>query len=286
MLDASIGLCYHQKLRLVRNYFLIRANLDFAPEQSKEKVMSKKTYVIVITLVTLALLLSACERPASIAPVTNPTSSGEIPFPVATQPQIMKDILSATQTAAAASGTLATGGLTEGATSTPAFTFVTPTSSGSTGDIIVLATSTSDIISLSTSTVYATSTPYPTETPTAIVWATSTPGIPSTYTLKKGEFVYCIARRFDVDPSALLSANGLGVNSVVSPGTKLTIPTGTSWPGDRSLKDHPTNYTVAYGDTFYTIACAFGDADPNVIMAANGLTKDSTLSVGQVLYIP
>src|SRR5690606_3962464 len=36
------------------------------------------------------------------------------------------------------------------------------------------------------------------------------PGVrPSTYTLQKGEFPYCIARRFNVDPTQLLSMSGL-----------------------------------------------------------------------------
>jgi LysM repeat protein len=242
--------------------------------------MSKKLYLVFFTILTIGLLLSACERPASIAPVTTPTSNGEIPFPVATQPEIIKDILSATQTAAAASGTLGVGG--EDATSTPAFTFVTPTSGAATSGVINLTTSTGDTISLTTSTTAAT------PTPTAINYPTPTPGIPTSYTLKKGEYLYCIARRFDVDPADLMSANGMNMYTAqnVQPGTKLIIPQNSNYPGERSRKTHPAYYTVAAGDTVYTIACDFGDADPNTIMAANGLTKDSVLTAGQVLYIP
>ncbi len=230
--------------------------------------MSKRLNAIVFVILITALLLTACERPASVAPVTSPTTSGEIPFPVATQPQIMKDILSATQTAAALQGTLATGGLTTGATSTPAFTYVTPTSQ--TPGSIVLSTS----------------TPAATATPTAIAYPTPTPGIPAKYTIKADEFPYCIARRFNVDPEDLLSLNGLGVNSIVSVGTKLQIPQSGKFPGTRSLKNHPTAYTVVYGDTIGLIACGFGDADPNTILAANGLSDGATLTPGQVLQIP
>ncbi|MCJ7701203.1 MAG: LysM peptidoglycan-binding domain-containing protein, partial [Anaerolineales bacterium] len=67
--------------------------------------------------------------------------------------------------------------------------------------------------------------------------------VPDSYTLKSGEFPYCIARRFNISPVDLLSANGLSLNSQVYPGTKLTIPknAGTFDQGSRALKSHPTN---------------------------------------------
>jgi LysM repeat protein len=245
---------------------------DFETDHLEESYMTRKISLVLFSLLIISLLLTACERPASIAPVTAPTSSSEIPFPVATQSDIMRDILAATQTAAFIQGTLSTGGLT-GATSTSAFTLVTPTVQTVGGTVV-------------STSAYATSTPAATSTPTPIVYPTPTPGIPGSYTLHQGEFPYCIARRFNVDPAALLSANGLNMYSMVPAGTKLTIPQGSKWPGDRALKSHPTTYTVAYGDTVYTIACAFGDADPNTILAANGLAEGATLTSGQSLYIP
>jgi LysM repeat protein len=234
--------------------------------------MSKRSYVLILVILIAGLTLAACERSASVSPVATATTSGDIPFPVVTQSQIMKDILAATQTAEAMSGTITTSSLPGVATSTPAFMYTTATPSS--GMLVTPGTA-------------ATSTPLPTATPTAIAYATATPGIPTSYTLQPGEFPYCIARRFNVDPGALLSANGLSTNSQVSPGTVLSIPQNTTWSyGSRALKSHPTSYTVAYGDTVYTIACAFGDADPNIILAANGLSSGSTLTQGQVIQIP
>jgi LysM repeat protein len=66
----------------------------------------------------------------------------------------------------------------------------------------------------------------------------------------------------------------------------LKIPTSGSFPGTRALKSHPTTYTVLTGETIYQIACRFGDVDPNVILAANGLTAGTVLTAGQVLQIP
>jgi LysM repeat protein len=111
--------------------------------------------------------------------------------------------------------------------------------------------------------------------------------VPSSYTLKKGEFPYCIARRFNVNPSELLSINGLSSYSVVHTGMTLIIPqTGRPFPGYRALRAHPTSYTVGSGDTIYTIACYFGDVDPNAIAVVNGLSSPYGLTYGQVLRIP
>jgi LysM repeat protein len=137
-----------------------------------------------------------------------------------------------------------------------------------------------------------TATPLPTALPTA----TAVPQIqieptagkpPTTYTLQKGEFPFCIARRFNVNQNELLALNGLGLNSTVLPGTKLKIPqTGNPFVSDRSLIDHPTQYTVKAGDTIYTIACKFGDVSPDMIALANNLKEPYNLTVGQTLEIP
>jgi LysM repeat protein len=119
-----------------------------------------------------------------------------------------------------------------------------------------------------------------------IAFASPTPGHPASYTLHAGEFAYCLARRFDVNPGDLMSLNGLSAGQVLQPGMTLNIPTSGSFPGTRALQVHPVQYTVAVNDTFYTIACAFGDVDPAAIAAANGLTLTSPLTTGQALNIP
>ena len=88
--------------------------------------------------------------------------------------------------------------------------------------------------------------PEPTAVPVLV--ATATPGTPGTYILQEGEHPYCIARRFNVNPTDLIALNGVG--SPVSPGTSLKIPSNSVWPNNfaRSLKAHPTTYTVVTGD--------------------------------------
>ena len=218
--------------------------------------MNKKMIVLLAIITILVIALSACERSATSILTGKATPTSEIPFPVATQPQIMVDILKGTQTAAALSLTPQTGGGLS-VTGTPSFTYNTPVAGESTAPEVA-------------------STPYP----------SSTPGKPASWALQQGEFPYCIARRFDVDPVELLVLNGMNMDSLPYVGTSLKIPTSGSFPGTRSLKVHPTTYTVLSGETVYQIACRFGDVDPNIILAANGLTAGSVLTTGQTLQIP
>lgn len=138
-----------------------------------------------------------------------------------------------------------------------------------------------------TATEEATSSPATTSATTAAPAATATAGVPSSYTLREGEHPYCIARRFDVNPIALLNANGLDPSSRPNPGFTLTIPQGTEgFPPPRALRSHPTTYTVQSGETIYSIACLFGDVHPSAIASANGLTEPYNVNPGTVLDIP
>jgi LysM repeat protein len=133
-------------------------------------------------------------------------------------------------------------------------------------------------------------------TPTATL--TATPGItaiptsptpgprPASYTLQIGEYPYCIARRFNVDPKELLTLNALSSGTIYAPGLTLTIPqTGHPFPGLRALRPHPATYTLPEQMTVYKVACLFGDVDPLLIMQNNGLTSP-LLNSGITLQIP
>ena len=118
-------------------------------------------------------------------------------------------------------------------------------------------------------------------------YATPTPGIPATYTLQKGDYPYCIARRFNLDPNELMTLNGLSTGVTYFPGLVLKIPqTGNTYGSGRMWHSHPDTYTVEAGDTLNSVACWYGDLDPLEIAEANGLTAPYTLSPGQTLSIP
>jgi LysM repeat protein len=130
----------------------------------------------------------------------------------------------------------------------------------------------------------------PTKTPKPnVVFPSPTPGRPATYTLQFGEWPICIARRFNLNISDLFNDNGLTMNSKPATGTVLRIPQNDTWNSDfgsRAWHAHTSQYTVNSGDTIYTIACYFGDVDPNSIISANSLQSPYTLTSGQVIDLP
>ncbi|MEN8242496.1 MAG: LysM peptidoglycan-binding domain-containing protein [Chloroflexota bacterium] len=133
--------------------------------------------------------------------------------------------------------------------------------------------------------------PEPTETPvppTATPVPTPEPVVvPTTYTLQKGEHPYCLARRFDVDVDDLLAANNLARGAMYPEGLTLTIPTSAdAFQGQRSLLTHPVLYTIQYGDTWFTIACRYGDVFPEEIASMNGMSLNDVLTYGEQLQIP
>jgi hypothetical protein len=91
-----------------------------------------------------------------------------------------------------------------------------------------------------------------------------------------------------VDPSALLSLNGLSNGNIFYPGRTLRIPQSGSFPGTRALRNHPATYTVvSSSETIYSVACLYGDVRPEAIASSNNLSGDNPdLTSGQSLNIP
>jgi LysM repeat protein len=130
-----------------------------------------------------------------------------------------------------------------------------------------------------------TNTPEPDETEEATI--VTEYAVPDSYTLHQGEFVYCLARRFNILPEDIMDYNNIESGTIFYPGETITIPPNArSYVGDRALQYHPATYTVVYGDTLYSIACLYGDVDPRAIAAANDLDVDQVLTPGTVLQIP
>ena len=103
----------------------------------------------------------------------------------------------------------------------------------------------------------------------------TTPTNPSnTYTVKSGDSLYSIARKYGITVDALKNANGKTSN-LLSIGEVLVIPTTTSTT---------RTYTVKSGDSLWKIASNYG-VSVNTLKQANGLTSD-LLSIGQILVIP
>lgn len=234
--------------------------------------MSRKNRSIIVasTLLLAAMLVSACQQPYSTPPAaTNtPLDTSSLFSTPMDEPNSMDDVKDfITETALA-------GASPDPAIATATLAVVDPGAATATSTPLV------DII------------PSPTATQ-AVAAATSVPSgqKPATYTLKVGEFPFCIARRFNVDPEQLLSLSGLSSAQAnnLSAGTVLTIPQSGSFPGDRSWHDHPATFTVGttYNtNTVYGVACYYGDIEPSTIAQNNDISIDATLTTGQTLNIP
>lgn len=246
----------------------------------------KRGALVASTLVLIAIVISACNQPYSQQPsVTNTPIDPNSLFatPMGQTPSMSDVEVFGTGTALALTGTPVVG--------------------------IGIATQTSLApVDATAQSLLGTATPtplvatYPTfaSTATLAVGATvaSTAGgtlptsapvgsRPASYTLQRGEFPYCIARRFDVNPDELLSINGLSDGSIYYPNLTLRIPQSGSFPGTRALRNHPATYTVATSsETVYGVACTFGDIDPAAIAQANNISAGAALTSGQQLSIP
>lgn len=229
--------------------------------------MNIKRFLLLAIIVVIAIGVTGCRLPASTAPAATPTTGSGFPVP-GTETMGLFEII-ATQTAAAAQGGGAPPPTQQGVIQQ---TQPAPTNKPGTQPQATKAPAKTSV--------------QPAATKKPAVKKTSS-AVPSSYTLQKGEFPYCIARRFNVNPGELLSTNGLSSNSMTFPGTNLTIPkTGHKFPDGRELHNHPTDYTVRGGDTIYSIACYFGDVYPSDIANSNGLSSPYNLTAGDVLQIP
>ncbi len=224
--------------------------------------MKKFSLIALLVVSVIYVALTACTLKASTPPAVSPTPSGEAPFPFQT-------------------GSVATFGTQTAIALTPV---------GTTPQVTVTTTTPAP----GQPQVAATETPQSQAQPTATTGAAiNTPVVnrPTTYVLQKGEFPYCIARRFDLDLPSFLAANGLSASSNnLSAGTSLKIPATGNWNtssfGSRALRAHPASYAVVAGDTLYSIACKYGDVTPEAILAVNRLSSASDIKAGTTLQIP
>jgi len=251
---------------------------------------NKRGLLIISSLLISTVVIAACTQSLSSAPDATPTPIPPglfvSPLPSAENPMAMIEEF-ARQTAAAQT-TIANGGTpVTPQVLTPGGTPVTSVPGGSTNTPQLGIISTPITGTPSTPTNAIATTPV-IITPSGPTTTPYPPGVrPASYTLQNGEFPYCIARRFNVDPDALLNASGLTSPDLYYAGLTLVIPQSGAFPGSRMLASHPTTYSVLSGDeTVYSVACKYGDVDPAAIASANGISVSADLTIGQALKIP
>lgn len=77
------------------------------------------------------------------------------------------------------------------------------------------------------------------------------------YTIERGDSLYGIARRYNINPSLLASLNGLNLEDYIYPGQEILIPKGNY-----------SYYLTAEGDTLDSIAKTF-NVDKNKLLEEN-----------------
>ncbi len=97
------------------------------------------------------------------------------------------------------------------------------------------------------------------------------------HTVSRGESLWIIARRYEVDEASLRRSNGL-TGDRIFPGQSLTVPAGSEGPSTAF------RHTVSRGESLWTIARAYRVSE-DAIRAVNGI-PGSRILVGEVLTIP
>lgn len=93
------------------------------------------------------------------------------------------------------------------------------------------------------------------------------------YTVRPGDTLYQIARRWEIPAASLIAANNLVPPYTIFIGQQLSIPPGADV------------YRVQAGDSVYSIAQNYR-VPPQLIISANALQPPYTIQVGQLLCLP
>jgi len=106
------------------------------------------------------------------------------------------------------------------------------------------------------------------------------------YTVRRGDSLYEIAQRYDVSVDELKGWNNRRSNTI-HPGDKLVVysPLAAAENGNGAGVNTVDRYTVRSGDSPYLIAQRY-NIDLDTLLAANGLTRRSSIYPGDELLIP
>ncbi len=105
------------------------------------------------------------------------------------------------------------------------------------------------------------------------------------HTVRRGETLGLLARRYGTSVSAIMGANGLSDPRQLRAGRSIVIPSRSHHRvvAARTSSGPPDRYVVRHGDTLYAIARRFGVSVPS-LKAINAL-DDATIHPGDVLRL-
>lgn len=123
--------------------------------------------------------------------------------------------------------------------------------------------------------------------PETNITVTTMPPSFTSYTVKKGDSLYSIAKKYGISVDTIIMDNALNTTNL-SIGQVLKIRTGETEEveecfGSSYTPTTDTTYTVKKGDSLYSIAKKYNTTVSDLISKNN--LKNSNLSIGQVLKI-
>ena len=109
---------------------------------------------------------------------------------------------------------------------------------------------------------------------------------PVVYTVKAGDSLWNIARKYGVSVEVIIDINNLRDYDLLSLGQKIEIP-AIGGASNSNQKQEPiiVNYTIVKGDSLWSISQRY-DVNMNTIISTNNLKEISRLSIGQKLKLP
>ncbi|MHA7286373.1 LysM peptidoglycan-binding domain-containing protein, partial [Arthrobacter sp. MDT3-44] len=111
--------------------------------------------------------------------------------------------------------------------------------------------------------------------------------VPSEYTIKPGDTIGAIAKRYGLSTDAVLKLNGMTARTIIYPGRKIrltgSVPAATPAPAP-AAPSSGTTYVVKPGDTLGAIAARNG-VSLQSLLTANNLSLSSTIYPGQKLKL-
>jgi murein DD-endopeptidase MepM/ murein hydrolase activator NlpD len=105
----------------------------------------------------------------------------------------------------------------------------------------------------------------------------------TTVTLKRGENIHTLAKRYGVSTAAILRENNFADASRVRPGTRVVIPSRAE--SAHASSSHGSTHVVASGETLYSLSRRY-HVSHTQIAQANGIGASTPLRIGQRLTIP
>jgi peptidoglycan DL-endopeptidase LytF len=106
----------------------------------------------------------------------------------------------------------------------------------------------------------------------------------NTYSVVSGDTLWSVSRKLNISMDVIKRANNMTTDNL-SVGQLLLIPTPlTAVQSPSQTQPAPSTYTVASGDSLWSVARSF-NTTVDALRTANNLTSD-TLRIGQILVIP